>query len=261
VRALRERVELVRAGIPRNLAVDRAFARVAAQYAVPPEILDALIEGLAWDAADRHYRTLSELVAYATRVSATVSAILAIFMGASAAESLARACDLGVATQLTRIARDVGSDAHAGRLYLPLDWLDEAGVDPVAFLARPEPSLGLRSVVQRLLGYASTLYRRGERGVPLLPCDCRASVRALLLLASHLGTEIARNHYDSISRRARISPYRKLLLLGHALFRRSGERAGWSAGSVPPLLEAQFLVDAASRPSQASKPLLCKAGV
>ena len=38
--------------------------------------------------------------------------------------------------QLTNIARDVGEDARAGRLYLPLAWLREAGIDADAWLAR-----------------------------------------------------------------------------------------------------------------------------
>ena len=46
------------------------------------------------------------------------------------AATLARACELGVAMQFTNIARDVGEDARAGRLYLPRSWMREAGLDP-----------------------------------------------------------------------------------------------------------------------------------
>ena len=53
-----------------------------------------------------------------------------------AARALARAADLGVAMQLSNIARDVGTDAAMGRIYLPLAWLREAGIHPEAFLAR-----------------------------------------------------------------------------------------------------------------------------
>jgi 15-cis-phytoene synthase len=49
-------------------------------------------------------------------------------------QALARACELGVAMQLTNIARDVGEDARNGRLYLPRRWLAEAGIDADAWL-------------------------------------------------------------------------------------------------------------------------------
>ena len=77
--------------------------------------------------------------------------MMTVLMGARDARALARACDLGVAMQLTNIARDVGEDARAGRLYLPLAWLREAGIDPEAWLARPAFSDALGSVVRRLL--------------------------------------------------------------------------------------------------------------
>ena len=48
---------------------------------------------------------------------------MCVLMGVRSGDALARACDLGVAMQLTNIARDVGEDARAGRVYLPLDWL------------------------------------------------------------------------------------------------------------------------------------------
>ena len=85
----------------------------------------------------RRYETLQDLDAYAARVAGSVGAMMTLVMGQRAPEIVARACDLGVAMQLTNIARDVGEDARAGRLYLPLQWLREAGIDPDAWLAKP----------------------------------------------------------------------------------------------------------------------------
>jgi 15-cis-phytoene synthase len=76
---------------------------------------------------------------YSARVAAAVGAMMCVLMRVRDADALARACDLGLAMQLTNIARDVGEDARAGRLYLPLDWLDEAGMfwRPAGPLPRP----------------------------------------------------------------------------------------------------------------------------
>jgi 15-cis-phytoene synthase len=108
------------AGRPLPHPVDRAFADMAAHHAVPEALPLALFEGFAWDAEGRRYQTLKDLQAYAARVAGTVGAMMAVLMGVRAPSLLARACDLGVAMQLTNIARDVGEDARAGRLYLPL---------------------------------------------------------------------------------------------------------------------------------------------
>ena len=67
----------------------------------------------------RRYETLEDVHDYAARVAGTVGAMMALVMGARTPRALARACELGVAMQLTNIARDVGEDARNGRLYLP----------------------------------------------------------------------------------------------------------------------------------------------
>jgi phytoene synthase len=123
VQSLRDRLELIYAGRPRNAPSDRAFAAVVEEFEMPRLLPEALLEGLAWDAEGRRYRTLSELFDYCARVASAVGAMMAVLMRVRDADALARACDLGLAMQLTNIARDVGEDARARRLFLPLDWM------------------------------------------------------------------------------------------------------------------------------------------
>jgi phytoene synthase len=243
VAGLRRRLTLAYAGAPVDSPIDRAFAAVARGHGLPRELMDALLEGFAWDAEGRRYATISELTAYAARVAGTVGAMMAVLMGARSTEALARACDLGVAMQLTNIARDVGEDARNGRLYLPLAWLDEAGVDARALLAAPRPSPALAAVTERLLLHADTLYARGELGIPLLPPDCRAAIRAARLIYADIGREIARRGFDSITGRATVPGLRKLWLVARALFSRGRVYGG--PPRLPPLAETQFLIDAA----------------
>ena len=134
---LRDRLDRLYDGRPIADPADRALAAVVARHALPRAVLDAMIEGFAWDAASRRYETLDDLLGYATRVAGTVGVAMAMLMGARSGPAGARACDLGLALQLTNIARDVGEDAANGRLYLPLQWMREAGLDPDAWLASP----------------------------------------------------------------------------------------------------------------------------
>jgi len=243
--SLRDRLHAAYAGNPHDLAEDRAFADVVRRFAIPRALPEALLEGFEWDAAGRRYGNASELCDYAARVAGSVGAMMALLMGARGPHALARACELGVAMQLSNIARDVGEDARAGRLYLPLDWLREAGLDPQAWLARPEFSAALASVVQRLVDYADQLYVRSSAGVVALPVDCRSGIHAARLLYAEIGHEVARRGGDSITRRAVVPWHRKLAGVAAAL---AAARAAPPQSSdslmAPGLPETRFLVEA-----------------
>ncbi|MQX36864.1 phytoene/squalene synthase family protein [Roseospira navarrensis] len=243
VASLRHRLDLVYAGTPLDSPVDRAFADMVNQTGLPRELPEALLEGFEWDAEARDYETISEVRAYSARVAAAVGAMMTVLMGVRQPHVLARACDLGVAMQLTNIARDVGEDARNGRLYLPRQWMRDAGLDPDAWLADPVWSPELARVVSRLLDEAKRLYDRAASGIAGLPLGCRAAIHAARLIYAGIGDEVARAGFESVSRRAHVSSRRKVALLGQAtrdavLYRR--------VNPAPALAETRFLVDAAS---------------
>ncbi len=210
---MHRRLDDIYAGRPAAVAADRALARVVASIGMPKELLTALFEGFAWDVEGRRYADLSGVQAYSARVAGTVGAMMAVLMGVRHAQLLARACDLGVAMQLTNIARDVGEDARNGRLYLPEDWLRQVGIEPDAFLEDPQFSPALGKVVRRLLDCAEVLYRRADSGIALLPVRCRPAMYAARLLYAEIGYEVARCGFDSVSQRAVISSARKAQVL------------------------------------------------
>ncbi|GJE28546.1 phytoene/squalene synthase family protein [Methylobacterium organophilum] len=242
VARLRERLRLAYAGRPGNHPADRALAAIVARHAIPEALPAALLEGLAWDAEGRRYADLPALSAYAARVAGAVGAMMCLIMGTRDPKVLARACDLGVAMQLTNIARDVGEDARAGRLYLPLDWLDAAGLAPDELLARPQPSPALAAVTARLLAAADILYARAESGIPDLPLACRPAIRAARLIYAEIGRAIARNGHDSIGPRARVHGARKAALLARATLPLRG-----TDRDAPPLPETAYLIEAVAR--------------
>jgi len=249
VLALTERLDLAYAGRPRNAPEDRAFAAIVEEFEMPRALPEALLEGLAWDAVGRRYDTLSDVRAYSARVASAVGAMMCVLMRVRDPHALARACDLGVAMQLTNIARDVGEDARAGRIYLPTDWLAEAGIDTADFLRDPEATPAIRRMVSRLLSEADRLYLRSEAGIPALPAKARTGIWAARLIYAGIGTQVRRQGCDSISRRARTNGLQKAGWMAQA-----GARAGLSAVMpqpavlfAPPLPEVAFLVAAAGR--------------
>ena len=222
-------------------AVDRAFSRVARTFAIPRCVPEALLEGMEWDANGRRYETESDLLAYGARVASTVGVMMTLVMGHKEPDVIARACDLGVAMQITNICRDVGEDARHGRVYLPAEWLRAEGIDPDALRGTPTFDARLGRVVERALARAATLYARADIGISRLPGDCRFAMRAARSMYADIGRTITRAGFDSVTRRAVVSTPRKLWLLGGALFPRFTSPALLGA---PPLPEAAFLVDA-----------------
>ena len=240
--ALRERLAAAYERRPAAIPADRALADVVARFAIPREIPEALLEGFAWDAERRRYADLSGVLAYSARVASTVGVMMALLMGARSAAALARAADLGAAMQLSNIARDVGEDARAGRLYLPLDWLRAAGIDPEAFLVTPSFTPALGGVVDRLLEQADALYERAASGIGALPAECRPAIHAARLMYAEIGHEVERRGHDSISSRAVVPRRRKALLLARALS--AAASRGEPLPSLPALAETRFLVEA-----------------
>ncbi|WP_041785290.1 phytoene/squalene synthase family protein [Rhodospirillum centenum] len=238
---LNERLDRAYAGTPIDDPVDRAFARVVARYGIPKALPAALIEGFAWDAAGRRYEDLSGLFDYSARVAGTVGAMMTLLMGVRDPGALARAADLGVAMQLSNIARDVGEDARNGRIYLPLSWLREAGIDPEAWLADPDGTPGIDRLVRRLLKVADDLYVRAESGIVRLPVGCRPGIYAARFLYAEIGREVERLGPQAVCRRAVVSGRRKLALLLRALAASPHPRG---PASAPPLAETAFLVEA-----------------
>ena len=155
--------------------------------------------------------------------------------------------------QLTNIARDVGEDARAGRIYLPLQWMRDAGLEPRDFLAEPELSAPLQAVVARLLREADALYARARSGVADLPWECRPAILAAASLYAEIGREVERAALDSISRRARV-PGAQAAVAGRTI-----AAAPWidAVDPAPPLAAVEFLVEAvaaAPTPARAPKP-------
>ena len=238
---LRDRLDRAYEGAPYDDPADRCFAAMVADYGMPRALPEALIEGLAWDSEGRRYETLSDVRAYSARVAGAVGAMMTVLMGVRAEETLARACDLGVAMQLSNIARDVGEDAREGRIFLPLSWLRAQGIDPGELLAEPRWTPALGEVVAGLLDEAERLYDRAAWGVRGLPWGVRPSIRAARILYREIGREVARRGFDSVNGRAVVSAAEKRRLMLGALTRFGEPPDGRGA---PPLPETAYLVEA-----------------
>jgi 15-cis-phytoene synthase len=215
---IRSRVDRIVSGGPTPKSpIDRAMAIVVRDFAIPRVLLDALVEGFSWDASGRRYATVSGLLDYCARVSAAPGMALCLLMGVRKRSVLERSCDLSIAIQLTRVVRDVGAQARRGRVYLPLEWLEEAGADVDAWLEAPRASQPILDVIRRVRKTADSFFLRADPGIAALPFDCRPAVRASRYIYAGILSEIEQRGYDSVAQGTRLSLPRKLRLIARAL--------------------------------------------
>ncbi|WP_293573245.1 15-cis-phytoene synthase [Phaeobacter sp.] len=245
---LRERLDCVYAGRPQNTPADRAFAAIVEEFEMPMALPDALLEGLAWDAQGREYRSLSDLRSYCARVAAAVGVMMCVLMRVRDADALARAADLGVAMQLTNIVRDIGEDARARRMYLPLDWLAHAGLRKEDIWRNPRPHPALAAIAGQLLGEARALYEQSEAGIAALPFAARPGIFAARYAYAGIGDVVARNGYDSVTQRAVTRRHQKLGWLALSVLRSMSVTVMPQSAVLhrKPLPETAFLVAAAA---------------
>lgn len=243
---LQQRLDAIYEGRPGTQQADRALAHVVHHYGIPRGLLDALLDGFLWDAQGRRYETLADVEAYGARVAGTVGAMMSIIMGTTTDTAIARASEMGVAMQLTNIARDVGEDARNGRLYIPRAWFREIGMDADAWLAKPVFDARIAGFTQRLLLRADVLYRRGEFGLAELPWDCRPAIQAARLVYAEIGKQLEREGLNSVDQRTVVSTRRKLALIARAASV-AVKAPATPAVAISPVPAIAFLVDVVTR--------------
>ncbi len=154
-----------------------AFHEVMARYRIPIDYPLAFLQGLADENGGEVYETWDDLLLHARRISGSVALMLAHVAGLSHPGALKNACDLGVAAQLTRIARSVREDFENGRVCLPLSWLQEEGVSPTDLFI-PRQRAAVWRVVTRLIREADHLYASADLGFKFI------SLRSAIVLAA-----------------------------------------------------------------------------
>lgn len=145
-----------------------AFQEVATRHKIPPQLAFDHLEGFAMDVRDTHYETFADTLRYCYHVAGVVGLMMARVMGVHDESVLDRACDLGLAFQLTNIARDIVEDAQAGRCYLPQEWLTEEGMRAVDIID-PAYREQLARLAQRLVAQAEPYYASARAGLTGLP--------------------------------------------------------------------------------------------
>jgi 15-cis-phytoene synthase len=185
---------------------------ICAQYAIPKKYPLELIAGLEMDVAGHKYENLNQVELYSYRVAGVVGLMICYITGVSSPSAHRNAVDLGTAMQLTNIARDVKEDFALGRIYLPGEWLTEAGVSSGALMDVSQRDR-VYSVVLRLLDRADQLYASGYSGLRYLPFRAALAVSIAGSIYSAIGQKIRAAGPSALERRTIVSLPEKMALV------------------------------------------------
>jgi phytoene synthase len=169
-----------------------ALAQVLAECPIPPSLLYDHLKGFALDAQGWRPKDEEDLILYCYYVAGTVGRMMALVMGVSPddEETLRRASELGIAFQLSNIARDVRDDHEAGRCYLPMRWMETHGVHPRDPL-RPDRREALVALVRRLCDLSERYEASAREGIKALPFRSRWAVHAAATIYGRIGRSVA----------------------------------------------------------------------
>ncbi|HSU23904.1 presqualene diphosphate synthase HpnD [Comamonadaceae bacterium OTU4NAUVB1] len=198
------------AGQPHH-PVMQALMPLTAEHGIEAAQLQQIVDGCQMDLDQTRYLDFHALRRYCHLVAGVVGEVAARIFGQTDARTTEYAHQLGLALQLTNIIRDVGEDALRGRIYLPVNELQQFDVKAHEVLNRVH-SERFVALMRFQAGRAHEAY---DAALALLPAADRRSQKPGLMMASIYRTllrEIERDDFQVLNQRVSLTPVRKFWL-------------------------------------------------
>ena len=170
-----------------------AYQPFLQKHCCSPDVVVALIDGLLSDQKPVRIETEAELLNYAYRVAGTVGILMCHMLGCDDENALDHAMDLGIAMQLTNIARDVLEDAEMDRRYLPETWVGNLQPERIVSLAKTPFATDaaiVNTAVEKMLNLADNYYSSGMDGLGYLPIRAHISIAIAAYVYRQIGVQL-----------------------------------------------------------------------
>ena len=159
-------------------------------------ILKDLIDGLISDQQNVRVTDEKELIDYSYKVAGTVGLMMLPIINTKDAEARKHAIDLGIAMQLTNIARDVYEDAKMNRLYLPKEWLGQVSVSDLIDNKLDDQKKRLIELsIKNLIELSDKFYANGFSGMKFIPLRTRLAIFFAAKIYKGIGEKIKSGGY------------------------------------------------------------------
>lgn len=199
--------------------VTRALKPVVEQFALQEVHFIEIIDGMQMDTQYNRYADFEQLALYCYRVASVVGLLSAQIFGYRDKATLGYAHDLGLAFQLTNIIRDIGEDARRGRIYIPIDELEKAGVTEQQLLQSQASAQTLALLLQQI-ERAEMFYDKAMSQLPAT--DVKTQLPGLMMAAIYraLLQEIRQDPNLVLTHKVMLPSFRKLKLALGVWFKR-----------------------------------------
>ncbi|MFL2499374.1 MAG: phytoene/squalene synthase family protein, partial [Porticoccaceae bacterium] len=162
-----------------------AFLELASEVNIPMNAATELLDGMLLDQQPTAVKVEADLLRYCHAVAGTVGLMMCRILDCQHPRADHFAIDLGIAMQLTNIARDVLEDAKMGRRYLPESWVDFSAADlATSDIPCRHPTA---EAIEKLLNLADEYYKSALLGIQLLPFRSRFSITVALRVYRQIG--------------------------------------------------------------------------
>ncbi|MGB3471075.1 MAG: phytoene/squalene synthase family protein [Erythrobacter sp.] len=200
------------AGEPTGDPAFDALGVVAKECGLTPAMAEDVIAGFALDAEDWRPRETRDMMRYCYHVAGAVGVMMAVVMGVDPEDSdtLDRANDLGLAFQLSNIARDIVEDDAAGRCYLPVMWLVEQDIEPGQH-TKPHHRKELAEMAARLVALVEKHEAAARVGAARLPFRSRWAVLSAARIYGAIGRKVRKRGVDAWNSRTYVPRWEKAL--------------------------------------------------
>ena len=158
-----------------------------------------LIDGLILDQKGVLFKQEEELIRYSYHVAGTVGIMMCDALKCNNVLAKSFAIDLGIAMQLTNIARDVLEDAKMGRRYLPGSWVQNISPKEIVLAAKTNDLKKIHMIskgIKKLLILAEKYYLSGEKGFTFLPFNTRVAISVASGVYREIGVQLENENYN-----------------------------------------------------------------
>ena len=177
---------------------------------IPIQILGDLIQGLIQDQKLVRIQTEKDLIEYSYQVAGTVGLMMQPLILVKNKNANKHAVDLGIAMQLTNIARDIYEDAIMNRVYLPKEWLKEISIEHLKSDSTFEIQTQMSAILRKLIDLSEIYYQNGFSGMKYIPIKTRLAIFFAAKIYRAIGMKIKGNNYKYSNKRVYLNKLNKL---------------------------------------------------
>ncbi len=195
----------------KNIIISK-FRKIKEKYNIPEKFINDLFYGIKLDTKIVKIKSKNELIKYSYYVAGTVGAMMAHILNTTDPKAIKHAIDLGIAMQLTNIARDIVIDAKLGRIYLPQNLLSQ-NIKVTDIINEKFDRSKLFSAVTKIINMSKKFYKSGNDGIRYLPSSNRYPIFLASSLYQGIGVKIINSNLNKyFNTRIHVGFFEKLLI-------------------------------------------------